>query len=361
MYAGLLVCLAVVQTSTVARVGEASQLSLLKACKWVCHEAAQVVLEVTMSIAEEVVAMEKLARAAKNHSTHNPAPPPTLAQTHHHPSTAGSTSTSMLTMTGTARAFAMSMTFAHTLAGGGGGNNFVLSTDISNMVKWLSPAVYKLLLHVLTKGQSDLTLITCYDYTRKLISDIGTHARTDRRQAGRASTGRQAGAGPGSLSGRHEADATACLHVCGVCCVCGRHRQLPGGEQQQERLAEADRHLLQPPPASTAQRRAGLHRVALPLHLPQDRSSRPPFMIDSYSPPLSHASCRAIMELPLLAVHVMRWTVSKKGACWSPPCHAAPAMMLLPGRATRPAPPAAHLPCLCLPACLPVPCPLQAR
>jgi hypothetical protein len=41
------------------------------------------------------------------------------------------------------------------------------------LLRGVTPALYRVLLHVLTKGQSDLTLITCLDDTRRLIQDIG--------------------------------------------------------------------------------------------------------------------------------------------------------------------------------------------
>lgn len=43
------------------------------------------------------------------------------------------------------------------------------------LLRGVTPALYRVLLHVLTKGQSDLTLITCLDDTRRLIQDIGTY------------------------------------------------------------------------------------------------------------------------------------------------------------------------------------------
>ena len=104
-------------------------MTLVKACKWVCHQSAQIILSVTMSIAEEVVAMERARQRG---------PPGTVPS--------------------------------------------ALTT--SNNCKLLGPAVYKLLLHVLTTGQSDVTLITCLDDTRKLIQDLGKREAVESSHGG---------------------------------------------------------------------------------------------------------------------------------------------------------------------------------
>jgi hypothetical protein len=130
------------RTSTVRRVGEASQMTLTKACKWVCHTAGKVILQVAMSIAEEVVAIErerKVQSRSQGLSTSM-----TGGLWYNLPSARGSS-----------------------------------VTDSGNNVKTLSLRVYKLLLHVLMTGQSDLALIDCLEATRRFIEDIGIESFLD--------------------------------------------------------------------------------------------------------------------------------------------------------------------------------------
>jgi hypothetical protein len=112
-----------------------------------------VVLESTMSIAQEVIALDRAAQAAR-------------------PTTTTTTSRGLRPSTGTNRSSHATQTLTRSTGGSATAAAEVVITA-GPLLRGVTPALYRLLLHVLTKGQSDLTLITCLEATRKLIQDIG--------------------------------------------------------------------------------------------------------------------------------------------------------------------------------------------
>lgn len=151
-------------------------------------------------------------------------------------------------------------------------------------LKTLAIALYKLLLHVLTTGQSDLTLVTtlqdadllmraigarvCICVGRVWVGVVDKHTHTRRRYT------HTSPCPPTNLTHIHTTTITTTpppqkhTHTIRGGELFGVDRVAPRG------LAEADGHLLQPRPPRPSQSRPGLPRLAPPPHVPQDRCAR---------------------------------------------------------------------------------------